>query len=212
MGYQESLVKLDCLAEAAGMLRAFSEYRNPFFRMDGVERAAKDVSLDWPSEIGDFFNLPRIGMTTGDLFAVVVGDRHPYQCCSGRWRYIDGIADKVGKNYSDYLQPVNDDIVVSSWSDNPTLAERSYQIWKGYFMGIESLWDNDNVDFRPLFPDVVYGIGVEPPQRLGIDPDPVYVLAAQMCALGCEPPMLNVNPESAMKKAALAVDTSSWWQ
>lgn len=129
-GYQESLVKISCLAEAAGIRKAFDEQKVPFFRMHGVERAIRDVSPDLPSRDGDMLCLPRIPIRVGDLFVVLCGDRHPYQFCSGRWFYIDGLADAVHENYRSYLVPVDEGSVRSSWGDNARLAQRSYVNWK----------------------------------------------------------------------------------
>ena len=52
-GYQESLVKVSCLAEAAGIRKAFDESGNSLFGMYGVERAVRDVGPELPSQAGD---------------------------------------------------------------------------------------------------------------------------------------------------------------
>lgn len=59
-GYQESLVKVSCLAEAAGIRKAFDESGNSLFGMYGVERAVRDVGPELPSQAGDMLCLPRV--------------------------------------------------------------------------------------------------------------------------------------------------------
>jgi hypothetical protein len=190
-GYQESLVKISCLAEAAGIRKAFDEQKVPFFRMHGVERAIRDVSPDLPSRDGDMLCLPRIPIRVGDLFVVLCGDRHPYQFCSGRWFYIDGLADAVHENYRSYLVPVDEGSVRSSWGDNARLAQRSYVNWKDYLVNVETTWDRDEVDPRARFAEVVYGIGATPPANMGIDPDPIYAIARMLRERGITGAIVN---------------------
>ncbi len=190
-GYQESLVKVSCLAEAAGICKAFDEWNNPFFGMYGVERAVRDVSPELPSRVGDMLCLPRIPMGTGDLFVVLCGDRHPYQCCSGRWFYIDGLADVVHDDYEAYLVPVDENEVRSSWNDDPRLAQRSYVNWKDYLSNIAQTWDKDEIDPRARFSEVVYGINVKPPADMGVDPDPIFAIARMLRERGLTGAVIN---------------------
>lgn len=190
-GYQESLVRVGCMAEAAGMRRAFDEWENPFFRMHGVERAIRDVSPNLPSRDGDMLCLPRIPMRTGDLFAVLCGDRHPYQCCSGRWFYLDGIADAVHEDYKSYLVPVDEEAVRSSWDEDGCLAQRSYVNWKDYLANVAKVWARDETDPRIRFAEVVYGINAKPPVSMGVDPDPIYAVARMLRERGLTGAIVN---------------------
>ncbi len=190
-GYQESLVRVSCMAEAAGIRKAFDEWENPFFCMHGVERAVRDVGLDCPSKVGDMLRLPRIPIHKEDLFAVLCGDRHPYQCCSGRWYYIDGIADAVHEDYKSFLQPVDDEEVRSAWNDDTLLAQRSYANWKDYLANAGETWIRGEVDPRSRFIEVVYGINVKPPARKGVDPDPIYAIAGMLRERGITGGIVN---------------------
>lgn len=190
-GYQESLVKVSCMAEAAGIRKAFDEWNNLYFGMYGVERAVRDVGPELPSRDGDMLCLPRVPIHAGDLFVVLCGDRHPYQCCSGRWFYIDGLADVVHEDYRSFLVPVDMEEVRSSWNDDARLAQRSYVNWKDYLANIAMAWDNDEVDPRSRFAEVVYGIGAKAPVVMGVDPDPIYAIAKMLRERGLTGAIVN---------------------
>ncbi|MGI6230355.1 MAG: hypothetical protein ACOYJL_05520 [Tractidigestivibacter sp.] len=190
-GYQESLVRVQSLAEAAGILRAFSEWNGAFCWAHGVEQAIRNVSPDSPSTLGSMLRLPSIPLKRGQLFVVICGDRHPYQFCSGRWRYLDGIADEVKDSYRSYLVPVPDEEVLSSWSNDSRLAERSYSAWKEYLENAAEVWDQDVVDPRHRFSEVVFGIGVNPPASMGIDPDPIFAIAGMLRERGITGGVIN---------------------
>lgn len=179
------------LAEASGIQKAFSEYRNNFFFMYGVERAVRNVSATSPSDLGDMLCLPRVPLSKGEHFVVLCGDRHPYQFCSGRWYYIDGIADEVHEDYHSYLQAVSDEKVRAAWDDDPTIAQRAYVEWKDYLENVEKIWDENNVDPRDRFSEVVYGIDEKPPEVKGVDPDPIYAIAARLESYGLTGAVIN---------------------
>ena len=190
-GYQESLVKVSCMAEAAGIRKAFDESGDSLFGMYGVERAVRDVGPELPSQAGDMLCLPRVTFKRGDLFVVLCGDRHPYQCCSGRWFYIDGLADVVHEDYRAYLVPVEENEVRSSWNDDARLAQRSYVNWKDYLSNVAWTWHKDEVDPRVRFSEVVYGINVIPPADLGVDPDPIFAIARMLRERGLTGAIVN---------------------
>jgi hypothetical protein len=83
--------------------------------------------------------LPRIPIRVGDLFVVLCGDRHPYQCCSGRWFYIDGLAQMpCTRITAPTLFPWTRAGCAPLGVTMLRLAQRSYVNWKDYLANVEN--------------------------------------------------------------------------
>ena len=86
---------------------------------------------------------------------------------------------------------MDEDRVRSSWGDNARLEQRSYVNWKDYLANVAKTWDNDEVDPRARFAEVVYGIGEKAPAIMGIDPDPIYAIARMLRERGVTGAIVN---------------------
>lgn len=122
MGYQESLIKVRNLAEAAGIRRAFMEHAQKAWIMYcATEHARK------PGFLGD---RPCV---------IVAGQRSPYQHDFGRWAFLDDFEWLTKENYRDYFEAYDDEDVAAAWDDDPATALHAYEIWSVYLVTVDSL-------------------------------------------------------------------------
>lgn len=112
MGYQESMISVACVAEAAGVRAAVREYgRKYHVGYYGTERATRDIYLGTPWYAEDE---PAPGarpdFREGSLFVVVGGQRTPLQHSAGMI-FLDGIIGLRDVPFRDFFQNVSEEEV-----------------------------------------------------------------------------------------------------
>lgn len=108
MGYQESIISVDCLAQAVGIREAVEEYGKKYLvNYYGTERAIKDIYLGTPW-YAEEEPLPGAypDFRAGSLFVVVGGQRHPIQDTPGMI-WIDGIIGLRDVPFRDFFENVS---------------------------------------------------------------------------------------------------------
>ena len=155
MGYQESMVEVSCLAEAAGIRKALIARRDRlWFGYYATERSIRDLELGdpWgtPTPIEDCERVPQ-----GRLYVIVGGDRHPYQQCCGRWSFLDAVQGLEKDNYYDYFEPLDEDRVDAAWDEDPGTAQRACVAWGTYLDYVQDgMWLPEG---RWWADEVIYG-------------------------------------------------------
>lgn len=117
MGYQESFISIDNLARAAGYRDAIKARQDDCsFYFYCAARAKKDM-YPRPWRVGEsesFYEKPLI--EEGELFAVVGGDRSPYQQGMLFSDYIAGLEEGA---YEDFFEDLDDSVVELEAREHP---------------------------------------------------------------------------------------------
>ena len=141
MGYQESMIFVDDLAEAAGIIRAIREFKGKeWFCVFGPERARKDLHYGnyWGWNEGIELDQCAI-IPKGTLIVAVGGDRHPYQD-SPDMTYLDGIVETDKEDYRECFEYILDACAKEAEADNPERSKCAYEQMKQY---MEHVWDEN---------------------------------------------------------------------
>lgn len=137
MGYQESMIEVGCLAEAAGIRKAVIEHEgSSWLSYYGTDRTIKDLRM------GDPWGLPleeglEWWVRKGLAFVIVGGQRHPYQHCKGRWMFLDAAIDVQRSNYREFFEAVDEASIPKAWNDAPDVAARAYRVWDEYLDAVD---------------------------------------------------------------------------
>lgn len=154
MGYQESMIEVGCLAEAAGIRKAVIEHeRSIWLSYYGTDRTIKDLRMGdpwgFPLEEGLQWQIPK-----GRTFVIVGGRRHPYQHCEGRWTFLDAAIDVQRGNYREFFKAVDEASIPKAWNDAPEVAGRAYRVWNEYLDAV----DGPDGEVPPeVLTEVIYG-------------------------------------------------------
>ncbi len=133
MSYQESMVQISSLAEAAGIRRALMDKGwEHWFGYFSTEKALKDLTIGNPLVTSDDDIDCREHIPAGTTFVMVGGDRYPYQMSFGRWHFLDAVEGLTMKNYYDHFEPLDEAQVEASWDEDPEAAQREYDAWSAY--------------------------------------------------------------------------------
>lgn len=123
MGYQESFIRIDNLARAAGYRDAIKERQDDYsFYFYCAARAKKDM-YPYPWWVGapkSFYEKPFI--REGELFAVVGGDRSPYQQGMLFTDYVAGLEEGA---YEDFFEDLDDSVVEAEALNHPELRNEA---------------------------------------------------------------------------------------
>lgn len=141
MGYQESHITVDNLAEAAGIIRAFKEMQDhEWISVYGAERSTRELHYGDPFGFNEDRPLDQCFLIPeGELSVVVQGDRNPYQPAS-EFRYIDGIVEIDKISYGSCFEKISDDELSEAARESPGECERAYGQAKRF---LEHVHDDD---------------------------------------------------------------------
>lgn len=132
MGYQESMIRVSSLAEAAGIRRALKEKVPPqLFAYFATERVLTDLRLGDPLDLSTDFD-DCLVVPAGTLFVMAGGERRPYQMRVGRWHYLDDVRGLTMANYYQHFQPLDEGRVEAAWEEDLEAAQREYDAWCAY--------------------------------------------------------------------------------
>lgn len=141
MGYQESHIDVDSLAEAAGIIRAIREAEeHEWITVWGAERSTMDLHYGDPFGFNEGRPLEKcLVIPKGTLAVVVCGDRHPYQD-SRDMRYIDGFIETDTIGYSKCFERIPQEKLDEAAKLDPEQDRQAYEQMRRY---MEHVWDKE---------------------------------------------------------------------
>ena len=140
MGRQESMIVVDDLAEAYGIISAIKEFEETeWFYAFGAERALEDLHYGDPWGMNENIPLDRCRVIPkGTLIVAVGGGRNPYQYCDDM-AFLDGIVETNSENYFDYFERIPDHELKRAARMLPRRALRAYRQMVLY---LKNVWDD----------------------------------------------------------------------
>lgn len=139
MGYQESHIVVDDLAEASGIIRAMEEspgHRS--FYVFGAERSNRDLHYGDPYGCNKSRPLEKCRLIPkGTLVVAVGGDRNPYQF-NRDMRFIDGIVENDTVGYWACFDRIPQEELNGAALENPRKEQQAYEQMRRY---LEHVWD-----------------------------------------------------------------------
>ena len=139
MGYQESMIFVDNLAEAAGIERAIREVEErEWFYVFGTERACKNLHYGnpWGMNEGILFELCRL-IPKGTLAVMVGGQRSPYQY-HHRMHFLDGVVELEKEELRKCFEAVDDEELEKASKKDPDITQAAYDQMAEY---LSHVWD-----------------------------------------------------------------------
>lgn len=139
MGYQESLIRIENLGEAAGYKDAIDARKEDFhFYFFCAARAKKDMHLSPLLAASSAAWQDEPFVRKGELFAVVGGDRRPYQTCGGMI-FTDFISELDEEDYHDLFEDLEDSYTQAQAENHPESRKRATAAMKGH---LDRCWDD----------------------------------------------------------------------
>lgn len=144
MGYQESMIDVDSLAEAAGILRAVKEAEpREWLHAFGTERSLRDLHYGDPFGFNEGRPLEKCALIPAGLLVVTVfGDRKPYQFCRDM-RFLDGIVELDEMAYWRCFEGIPQEQLDQAAKNDPVEEGKAHDQMKFY---LDHVWDEDRTE------------------------------------------------------------------